>query len=175
MLLEIAFIAQSLNECQDQVEPRLLIGLLTNNPYQITVMGADTVNQVETEGEATAVIKDLSMKGIKFNAGIMKIHSSQFEAAGLDNFNAFNTCDNINAGATLLASCIVDAGADTPDSINQAYACYKAKNFLPEMSKPMEINPADAQKYLNSNPENAPQAQPKKVEPWDVFADFTHN
>ena len=171
MLLELAFIAQSLNDCQKQVEPRLLIGLLTNNPYQIMVMGKETASSPQTEGEAIDVINDLSMKSINFNAGMLKVHSTHFDSVGLTNNTAFDVCANIQAGATLLANCLEKHG-----SVDAAYSCYRSQNFLPANSKPMELSTADEKKYIkNQSPESTTKPKPAKVEAWDVFGDLSNN
>lgn len=176
MLLELAFMAEMLNECQKDVEPRLLIGLLTNNPYSITVMGTEITPLPNTEGEATAAGNDLDMKGINFNAGMMKIHSSNFHSTGLDNVTAFKACESIEAGAALLAACLPDSNKEpTPMELGKAYACYKAKNFLPAESAPMQLSPSDQNQLINSQLDIPIQdSKPKKVESWDVFEDFTH-
>ncbi|MBS0045208.1 transglycosylase SLT domain-containing protein [Shewanella sp. M16] len=117
MLLELAFMAQMLKECQTEVEPNLLIGLITNNPYSISVMGAETATPPETEGEATKVINDLAMKRISFNAGMMKIHNGNFQELGIDNNNVFDVCTNIKAGASILAKCLPETDKTTPEAI----------------------------------------------------------
>jgi hypothetical protein len=174
MLLELTFIAQMLGECQDEVEPNLLIGLLTNNPYTISIMGAETATPPESEQEAISVIDDLTSKGISFNAGMMKIHSRNFKDLGLDNASAFNVCKSINAGAKLLSSCLTQEKV-TKESFKEAYACYQAKNFLPASSPPMQLSDSDNRFISSDNKNEQPnQEQPKKAEPWDVFSDFTH-
>ncbi len=177
MLLELAFMAQMLNECQTEVPPNALIGLATNNPYTISVMGAETATPPETEGEATAVIDDLRIKGIAFNAGMMKVHSSNFQLVGLDNSNAFNICDNIKAGAMLLSSCLGDSTENSAQALADAYVCYRKKNYLPATSTPMQLSPQD-EKLLSQLEADTPQSEnntpAKKAEPWDVFEDFNH-
>jgi type IV secretion system protein VirB1 len=177
MLLELTFMAQMLNECQNEVPPSALIGLVTNNPYTISVMGAETATPPESEGEATAVIDDLRIKGIAYNTGMMKIHSSNFQLVGLDNSNAFNICDNIKAGAMLLSSCLGNSTDNNSQAIADAYICYRKKNFLPPISTPMQLSPQD-QNLLSQLEADTPQPEnntpQKKAEPWDVFEDFNH-
>ncbi|WP_299496330.1 transglycosylase SLT domain-containing protein [uncultured Shewanella sp.] len=175
-VLDIAVMTQLLIDCQDVVNPQLLLGLITNNPYEISAINNTIEQQANTEGEATTIIDKLSSKGIGFNAGIMKIHSSNFYDVGLDNATVFNVCKNINAGAKLLSNCLSATKKSdyTQDVMQGAYACYRAKNFLSDTQTPMQLSPSDEKTFLNTTTESDVKSQQHTVEAWDVFGDFSN-
>ncbi len=96
------------------------------NPYAIGVVDGHLVRQPRNMDEALATAQMLESKGYNFSLGIAQVNRSNLERYGLDSYRkAFNTCDNLAAGAQILAKCYASAHAEW----GKAFSCYYSGNF----------------------------------------------
>lgn len=96
------------------------------NPYAIGVVGAQLARQPRNMEEALATARMLESKGYNFSVGIAQVNRSNLGRYGLDSYRkAFTTCDNLAAGAQILAGCYDSARGDW----GKAFSCYYSGNF----------------------------------------------
>lgn len=96
------------------------------NPYAIGVVDGQLVRQPRNMDEALATSQMLESKGYNFSLGIAQVNRSNLGRYGLDTYRkAFTTCDNLAAGAQILASCYQSAHGDW----GKAFSCYYSGNF----------------------------------------------
>ena len=96
------------------------------NPYAIGVVDGQLVRQPNNMAEAVATAQMLESKGYNYSLGIAQVNRSNLGRYGLDSYKkAFNTCDNLAAGAQILARCYSSAGGDW----GKAFSCYYSGNF----------------------------------------------
>jgi len=96
------------------------------NPYAIGVVDGQLVRQPRNMEEALATARMLEGKGYNFSLGIAQVNRANLGRYGLDSYRkAFNTCDNLAAGAQILASCYGSAHGDW----GKAFSCYYSGNF----------------------------------------------
>lgn len=97
------------------------------NPYAIGVVGGQLARQPRNMDEALATARMLDRKGYNFSLGIAQVNRANLGRYGLDSYRkAFNTCDNLAAGAQILASCYGSAHGDW----GKAFSCYYSGNFI---------------------------------------------
>lgn len=96
------------------------------NPYAIGVVGGQLARQPRNMDEALATARMLESKGYNFSVGIAQVNRTNLGRYGLDSYRkAFNTCDNLAAGAQILANCYSSAHGDW----GKAFSCYYSGNF----------------------------------------------
>ena len=96
------------------------------NPFAIGVVDGQLARQPRNMGEALATAQMLERKGYNFSVGIAQVNRANLGRYGLDSYRkAFNTCDNLAAGAQILASCYGNAHGDW----GKAFSCYYSGNF----------------------------------------------
>jgi len=96
------------------------------NPYAIGVVDGQLVRQPKNLDEALATARMLESKGYNFSLGIAQVNRANLGRYGLDSYRkAFNTCDNLAAGAQILASCYSSAHGNW----GKAFSCYYSGNF----------------------------------------------
>ena len=96
------------------------------NPYAIGVVDGQLVRQPRNMDEALTTAQMLESKGYNFSLGIAQVNRSNLGRYGLDSYRkAFNTCDNLAAGAQILAKCYDSARGDW----GKAFSCYYSGNF----------------------------------------------
>lgn len=96
------------------------------NPFAIGVVGGRLARQPRTMEEALATARMLESKGYNFSVGIAQINRANLGRYGLDSYRkAFNACDNLAAGAQILAGCYDGAHGDW----GKAFSCYYSGNF----------------------------------------------
>lgn len=96
------------------------------NPFAIGVVDGQLARQPRNMDEALATAQMLESKGYNFSVGIAQVNRANLARYGLDSYRkAFNTCDNLAAGAQILASCYSNAHSDWA----KAFSCYYSGNF----------------------------------------------
>jgi type IV secretion system protein VirB1 len=96
------------------------------NPFAIGVVDGQLARQPRNMDEALATARMLESKGYNFSVGITQVNRANLERYGLDTYRkAFNTCDNLAAGARILAGCYGNARGDW----GKAFSCYYSGNF----------------------------------------------
>ena len=96
------------------------------NRFAIGVVDGQLVRQPRNMDEALATTRMLESKGYNFSVGIAQVNRANLGRYGLDSYRkAFNTCDNLAAGAQILASCYGNAHGDW----GKAFSCYYSGNF----------------------------------------------
>ncbi|THD09981.1 lytic transglycosylase domain-containing protein [Rhodanobacter lindaniclasticus] len=96
------------------------------NPYAIGVVGGKLARQPRNMEEALATARMLENRGYNFSVGIAQVNRANLGRYGLDSYRkAFNACDNLAAGAQILARCHDSAHGDW----GKAFSCYYSGNF----------------------------------------------
>lgn len=96
------------------------------NPFAIGVVDGQLARQPRNMGEALATVRMLENNGYNFSVGIAQVNRANLGRYGLDSYRkAFNTCDNLAAGAKILAGCYGNAHGDW----GKAFSCYYSGNF----------------------------------------------
>ncbi|HEV7122914.1 MAG TPA: transglycosylase SLT domain-containing protein [Rhodanobacter sp.] len=96
------------------------------NPFAIGVVDGRLARQPRTMDEALATARMLESKGYNFSVGIAQVNRANLGRYGLDSYRkAFKTCDNLAAGAQILAGCYGNAHGDW----GKAFSCYYSGNF----------------------------------------------
>lgn len=98
----------------------------SNNPFAIGVVGTRLQRQPRTLGEAVATARMLEGKGYNFSLGLAQVNRHNLAPYGLASYEqAFSPCQNLAAGARILAECHARSGQDWPKS----FSCYYAGDF----------------------------------------------
>ena len=72
--------------------------------FAIGVVGGRLARQPQNMEEALATARMLESKGYNFSVGIAQVNRANLGRYGLDSYRkAFDTCDNLAAGARILA------------------------------------------------------------------------
>lgn len=96
------------------------------NPFAIGVVDGQLARQPHNMDEALATARMLEDQGYNFSVGIAQVNRANLGRYGLDSYRkAFNTCDNLAAGAQILAGCYGTAHGDW----GKAFSCYYSGNF----------------------------------------------
>lgn len=96
------------------------------NPYAIGVVGGKLARQPHSMEEALATARMLESRGYNFSVGIAQVNRANLGHYGLDSYRkAFSACDNLAAGAQILARCHDSAHGDW----GKAFSCYYSGNF----------------------------------------------
>ena len=95
------------------------------NPYAIGVVGGRLARQPRTLSEAVASAQALIQMGKNFSVGIAQVNLHNLQKYGLSSLEAaFSPCQNIQAGARILAECYQRA-----HDWGKALSCYYSGNF----------------------------------------------
>jgi type IV secretion system protein VirB1 len=192
MVLETAFILSLINDCQTDIDSKIIQRLIniesSGNPYAIAVKGVPIVKQPATKEEAIQSAKQLDNLGLNYSVGLMQVNYSNFSYTGLTIETAFNYCANIKAGSTIFKDCFDRASLKFKDDSNKtildkAASCYYSGNFDYGFKKEGKHNVSYVDKFNNVIPikssvkkttiENKPKPK-NNIEVWDVFKDFTY-
>jgi type IV secretion system protein VirB1 len=96
------------------------------NPFAIGVVGGRLVRQPANLDEAVATANMLEASGYNYSLGLAQVNRVNFSKYGFDTpAKAFDVCNNLTAGANILADCYRDAGNDW----GKAFSCYYSGNF----------------------------------------------
>ncbi|MGN6656089.1 MAG: transglycosylase SLT domain-containing protein [Rhodanobacter sp.] len=96
------------------------------NPYAIGVVGGKLARQPRNMDEALSTARMLENEGYNFSVGIAQVNRANLGRYGLDSYRkAFTACDNLAAGARILARCRDSAHGDW----GKAFSCYYSGNF----------------------------------------------
>ena len=97
------------------------------NPFAIGVVGGQLQRQPRSLAEAVATVRMLESEGYDYSLGIAQVNRRNLGRYGLGTYvKAFNTCANLQAGASILSDCYARAGYDW----GKAFSCYYSGNFL---------------------------------------------
>ena len=95
------------------------------NPYAIGVVGGHLVRQPNSLAEALATARMLQSRGFNFSVGLAQVNRHNLARYGLSLEHAFDACPNLQAGARILADCLLRSGND----LGKSLSCYYSGNF----------------------------------------------
>lgn len=97
------------------------------NPLAIGVVGGRLVRQPRTLPEALATVRMLEERGYNFSLGLAQVNRHNLASYGLASYEAaFQPCQNLRAGALILAECLRRSGGDW----GKAFSCYYSGNTV---------------------------------------------
>lgn len=97
----------------------------SRNPFAIGVVGGRLLRQPRNLGEAVATVRMLEAHGYNYSVGLAQVNRVNFARFGLDTPEAgFDVCNNLAAGATILAECLQRHEGRWGD----AFSCYYSGN-----------------------------------------------
>ena len=97
----------------------------SRNPFAIGVVGGRLLRQPRNLGEAVATVRMLEARGYNYSVGLAQVNRVNFERFGLEAPEAgFDVCNNLAAGATILAECLQRHDGRWGD----AFSCYYSGN-----------------------------------------------
>jgi type IV secretion system protein VirB1 len=124
-----------LQTCAPEVAPETMAAVVRvesgENPFAIGVVGARLKKQPTTLEEAVAAAKRLTELGKNFSVGLAQINRKNLAALGLTTYEqAFDPCENLRAGAKILADCYRRAKKSAPPerALTDALSCYYSGN-----------------------------------------------
>lgn len=118
--------------CQDLAIPMGVMQHVVNvessfNPYAIGVVGGRLVRQPASLPEALATVRMLEGRGYNYSLGLAQVNRANLGAYGLGSYEAaFRPCENLRAGARILADCLARATGNW----GRAFSCYASGNFV---------------------------------------------
>lgn len=97
----------------------------SRNPFAIGVVGGRLLRQPRNLGEAVATVRMLEARGYNYSIGLAQVNRVNFARFGLDTPEAgFDVCNNLAAGAKILAECLQRHDGRWGD----AFSCYYSGN-----------------------------------------------
>jgi type IV secretion system protein VirB1 len=97
----------------------------SRNPFAIGVVGGRLLRQPRNLGEAVATVRMLEARGFNYSIGLAQVNRVNFARFGLDTPEAgFDVCNNLAAGASILAECLQRHDGRWGD----AFSCYYSGN-----------------------------------------------
>ncbi len=97
----------------------------SRNPFAIGVVGGRLLRQPRNLAEAVATVRMLEARGYNYSIGLAQVNRVNFARFGLDTPEAgFDVCNNLAAGAKILAECLQRHGGRWGD----AFSCYYSGN-----------------------------------------------
>lgn len=97
----------------------------SRNPFAIGVVGGRLLRQPRNLGEAVATVRMLEARGYNYSVGLAQVNRVNFARFGLDTPEAgFDVCNNLAAGAKILAECLQRHDGRWGD----AFSCYYSGN-----------------------------------------------
>lgn len=97
----------------------------SRNPFAIGVVGGRLQRQPRNLGEAVATVRMLEARGYNYSIGLAQVNRVNFARFGLDTPEAgFDVCNNLAAGAKILAECLQRHEGRWGD----AFSCYYSGN-----------------------------------------------
>jgi|JI8StandDraft_2_1071088.scaffolds.fasta_scaffold05966_4 type IV secretion system protein VirB1 len=97
----------------------------SRNPFAIGVVGGRLLRQPRNLGEAVATVRMLEARGYNYSIGLAQVNRVNFARFGLDTpESGFDVCNNLAAGAKILAECLQRHEGRWGD----AFSCYYSGN-----------------------------------------------
>jgi type IV secretion system protein VirB1 len=97
----------------------------SRNPFAIGVVGGRLLRQPRNLAEAVATVRMLEARGYNYSIGLAQVNRVNFSRFGLDTPEAgFDVCNNLAAGAKILAECLQRHDGRWGD----AFSCYYSGN-----------------------------------------------
>jgi type IV secretion system protein VirB1 len=122
--------------CAPQVHPETMASIVkvesSFNPFAIGVVGGQLKRQPRTKSEAVSTARWLWQNGYNFSVGLAQVNISNFKRFGLTLETAFDTCQNLAVGGSILAECFSRArakGIPEQKAVRAAFSCYYSGNF----------------------------------------------
>lgn len=136
MIITKATLAALFLQCAPQVAPETLNAIVSvesaRKPYVVANVTDKTSHYFDEKDKAVSFLNYLDQNNKKYSAGIMQIYSANFKALNLNNYNVFDPCTNIRAGAVILKQCWDKAKSDNSDeqkALRDMASCYYSGNF----------------------------------------------
>lgn len=132
------------------------------NPYAIGVVRG-SIKQPTTFEEAVAAAKKLEAEGKNFSMGLAQINRYNLAKYNLDYESVFDVCNNLKAGAEILAECYGRApGKQGQEALQEALSCYYSGNFRTGFGNDLKGLPSYVERILTSAKQNQPDQRIKK-------------
>lgn len=97
----------------------------SRNPFAIGVVGGRLLRQPRNLAEAAATVRMLEANGHNYSIGLAQVNRVNFARFGLDTLEqGFDVCNNLAAGAKILAECLQRHDGRWGD----AFSCYYSGN-----------------------------------------------
>ncbi|MFM4936159.1 conjugal transfer protein [Aeromonas veronii] len=183
--------------CAPDVSPVTLDAVVQTesggNPNVVANVTDGTSHYFDSADAAIRFVNGLSRDGKKFSAGLMQIYSGNFSKVGVDNNTVFDPCENIKAGAKILAENFDGIKEESDEQIrlqkalSKYYSGNESRGFKkePEYGNTSYIErvkgkaykvPAILTEKKNQSGRSATiDTEAKKSDQqWDIFGDFSN-
>lgn len=102
------------------------------NPFAIGVVDGKLVRQPKNAAEAVATAKALDAAGWNFSLGLGQINKFNLARFNMDFYSVLDPCNNLRAGAAILAECDIRARRQFSgkEAMDAAHSCYYSGNFV---------------------------------------------
>jgi type IV secretion system protein VirB1 len=144
-------------QCAPDVHPVTMMAVVNvesgANPYAIGVVGGHLVRQPANKAEAIATVKALESAGYNYSVGIAQINKFNLPKYNLSYEQAFEPCQNLRVGASILKECFVRAELKFKDhqaALRAALSCYYSGNFSTGQSPDFAGQPSYVEKVFKS-------------------------
>lgn len=144
------------HQCAPDVHPATMAAVAhvesSFNPYAIGVVGGRLVRQPQNKAEAIATAKALEAAGYNFSVGVGQVNRYNLPKYGLDYEKAFDACENLRAGASILKECFDRAKVQFKDeqlALQASFSCYYSGNFSTGFRPDFKGQPSYVQKVLS--------------------------
>lgn len=132
--MEFAALAQ---QCASSVHPTTMRAVVRVesqlNPYAIGVNGGrQLVRMPANKAEAVATAKSLEEQGFDFDVGLAQINRRNLAKFGVSYEAAFEPCENLRVGASILTDCYQRASVrfnGEQQALQAAFSCYNTGRF----------------------------------------------
>lgn len=98
------------------------------NPFAIGVVGGRLQRQPSTLAEALATARSLETQGYNYSLGLVQVNKKNLRRYGLTLTSAFDPCENLRAGSTILEDCYRRA-PEKSRALTDALSCYYTGTF----------------------------------------------
>ena len=125
-------------QCATLVHPQTMAAVVRvesgGNPFAVGVVGARLKRQPRNLTEATTTVRWLEDHGFNYSVGLAQVNKTNFARYGLTAESAFDVCENMRAGASILTECFLRARhsrrEDEQSALRAAFSCYYSGNFV---------------------------------------------
>ena len=168
MIIPLAVFAQLAVTCAPGVAPDTLAAIArTESSFDPLVIGDNTTRQShrpQDQAEAIRTATTLLAAGHSLDLGIMQINNSNLNWVGLTVETAFDPCENIRAGATVLtAFSRYNTGSPTRGFRNGYVQRVVAKTH------PLDLEPVRQAESPERGPNPAAMPEPAMRQSWQAF------
>lgn len=125
-----------IRQCAPMIHPNTMKAVVTvessKNPFAVGVVGGALSRQPKTLEEAIGVVKMLESESFNYSVGISQVNKYNLKRLGLDIKSAFDPCENLKGGGTILQECYeraLKSGMTKDAALRAALSCYYSGDF----------------------------------------------